>query len=733
MAINWGPYSNRFRLGIEVFQSPGVVGAGTGQVSLTVKVWGESQAWGHNWTNQLTFGGAWNGSKYVSFYAPTGETVRKLFHETVVGVPVSYGQETRCTFVASVSGYGAANVSHTHVIAARPYSAPRPPRNPSAEYAGERRANVRWTSDYDGQYGAQPWWGVKVERRTISDPEWKTVAALNWNVTSFEDSTVPLNDRAEYRVLSHNGAGNSEPVAAGFVRQKPAPPREVHAVKAGANIVVSWVDTAPDGLATGFNIYDGTRKVGTVSASSSSWRHENASTAVAHVYTVTALAGTLESDKSVPSNSVLVLSRPNAPRVPDGLYVPAGATELTWEHNPTDATEQTRAQVRYRIFGTHQWTTQTVFGNTTAFTVTLLGGYGYEYQVRTWGSYMQGAEAGASPWSANQVVYAKTRPTARISTPTGNVHSSTLSVSWAFFQAGGDTQSAAEVTVTETATGEVIDSANLLGAATSYTAKARLKDGGTYQVAVRVRSSSGFWSEPDALIFGVEFYAPPAPVVTCLWDETRGEVAVNVMNPWPSGHSPAAVSNSVFRSVDGGTTWETVALDAATNTVVIDRECSTGGKTVYQVVAESSLPSSSVTRVEVETRAAGVHLNYGENLEKVVYLPLNAQVTHGSRLASQTRHYFAGRPKPVTYEGEHTSGTLTVSAALVPDFLKYAHSTVTATAAAAREFATTPGVKMIRDALSGRRVYGTSDSVQVSTRANHTGQVQIHFTEGDRQ
>lgn len=714
MAISWGPVSNNFRLGIEVVQSPSSVGSGTGHVVLTVKVFGQSVEWGHNWTYTLSFSGAWYGSKQVSFYSGTGQTVTKLFHQTSVTVPTSFADRVSRTFNASVNGYGASNISYTYWVASRPYEKPRPPVKPAAVWVSDGRARLTWETNADPQNAGKPWSGVRVQRYTGSDKTWRTIAELPWNATSFEDTTAPLNEHVQYALVAWNSSGESDPAMAGTVNQRPAAPVNIEAEKTGSNIRVTWsYENQTPNYPAGFTIYDNGIRAGSVSGNARAWTHSSPSTTQTHRYTVTATVDSpsLESAHSAYSNIVQLLTRPSAPSIlaPSGNQ-PRGTLKVRWRHNPLDSSVQTRAELRYKLPG-DTWRTRPITG-TTQESLLNTSSYGHgvgevQIQVRTWGAYLSGQEAGASPWSAVSTFAVVDNPTVTLSNIPSLVKTSRITPSWAYYQQQGSPQSAAQIQLYEGS--ELVDENTLHGATATYQLAIALKNETTYTLKLRVRSGHGLWSNWAVSEFTTNFPLPSAPNVELIWNNEIGGLAVHISNPPPSSGTPPVETNQVLRSVDGGRTWETVHENLGPNTVIIDYEALSWGETQYKIIAISSLPTAAETLKTVTVKSHNIWIGADQGFTTQIRLPYNPKISFQTGLISRKIYQFAGRTHGVETTGTARQRTASISSLIIEDD----PTSQSSTSGEAEELGYKPAPFIYRDP-TGRRIYCSISDVNIS-------------------
>ena len=681
MAVVWGGTSGYLQLGIDVLSSPGSVGPRTQSVTLTVVYYIRAAGYGHNFSDTLRMGGRITGSQGYSFSSPVDGWTSKEIARRSVTIQTTMSRQT-VTFSAStgpVWNGGTPSVSRSHVVGARGYAPPRPPRDPLAAWQRDGLTRVSWAGDYDSASGLQPWSGVSIRRWKLSEKRWEYVARVPWHVKTWDDLNAPVGEHTEYDVQAYNDAGWSPIVWAGPVNTRPLPPSGVRAVKTGSDITVSW--SVPDyaGYFTGFTVYDNGSKVGDASGDAREWTHVNPSATGAHVYTVTAWTANnarntvsaglkLESERSAASNTVAILARPYAPQdlSPSGVTVALEdlTARLSWRHNPADASTQSYYQVRYR-WRDGSWNTTSITKSTAQQYRLPLSGVGrVEWQVRSWGSYKPGVEDGASPWSAVSGFTVENRPAVNVTAPSaGEYDRSRLTVEWSYLQEQGSGQAGAKITVVDTADGSVLDSGVVQGSVSRYAVRRTVQDEHEYRITVQVRSESGLWSDTASVTVQVKYAQPPKPVVSTSWDEQSGMMSVQIMNP---AGEPETVSNTVERSIDGGSTWELVADGLSVQATVTDSEALSTGTTKYRVTATSALPSSSTVIVDAEADSGAMWIGAGAGYADAIRLPYNPEVSFSPAMPGRETYRFAGRVMRVMVDGTGVDRSWQLAARLIP-------------------------------------------------------------------
>lgn len=648
MAITWGGWAARDayykqRVGIDLTRS--------GR-TFTARYYVETT--GSMYYNGYTLNRGGNITGGVSFNWNTGSASTMLVNTaTFTGSPGgSY------TFTASVHLFwgGTMSVSRSGSI---PISSPGAPTSVTAKRITDNRADLTW--NYGSNVAA-----VAVERWSYNDPKWRRVATLNPAKKAWSDTGIKPNDRYEYRVRTGNPSGDSAWVGASRFSTTPAAPSNVIATKnADGSITVTWKSNAPyEG--SGFQIYDNGTQVGSVPADTLTWTHATPPPSAAHTYTVTMTEDdpALTSAQSAPSNTVQLLAAPNAPTSlsPNGTTIAFEVPNfpLTWAHNPVDSSAQTSAQYRFREQGTTTWNTGSV--TTDQFVevspAMFTTGTVYEWQARTRGAYRPSDEAGFSPWSALATLTLMNTPGVSISTPESGstVNVSRMTAMWNYFQAQGRGQAGAEVQLVQDPDGDspiTRESRTVSGAATSLLLNAALADQTTYMIRVRARSGDGLWSSWDESTFTVSYPQPPVPEPTVTWDDTQGAAQVSVFNPEPIDPQPAAVTNIVERSIDGGNTWELVMDDLPVNGTLTDPECLSYGTTLYRVTAVSALPSSAVSEIEeLYATSLDIWLNGGDGFAVAAPITCKPGLTVKPGLLEKNVYYFAGQETGTSVSGK---------------------------------------------------------------------------------
>lgn len=729
MAIEWGAINGDLSVGIEATYSPATITSTTDSVTVQWDFYVRSHY--HHFggdTQKITVTGDVSGAKsYVMTADNTKIVTMKVYS---LGAFVTIGNNsTTLSVTATVSGAatgGTPTKTSTITIPARPSDPPVPPTSAVASWASDTQINVSWVRPNGALTGGAAWTGVEVLRRADGNTGPGTIVAnLGANALSWADKSVRANHRYWYGVRSKNGAGVSATVwSVGWVYTTPAAPSAVQARREGLDSLITWTDNSA-GNATSFEIEDNGVIVGT--STTTTFVHEGI-TPGTHSYRVRALAGIRTSAWSAYSNTVIPLQAPNAPTAlspSGGVYITGEPVTLSWQHNPTDSTLQTKFEVQWRLVGAPAWTSSgEVASSTQAGVLTPPDSGVVEWQVRTWGQH-----ADPSPWSATSSFTLTTRPVVTIVVPPdgGTYESSELVVQWNYFHAEGNPQGQYYIELREGGLAgpvlEIGENPPFHGDDTTWTATRVVEDTKTYAIRMRVRESSGIWSDWATSVFSVTYPGPTPPRVSSEWRPDMGFIELT-LQAGDDGSAPATSYLKLERKIDDGE-WELLAAELPPFTTYLDWSASLTGVNTYRVTAISALPSESHTLHSVDMTgvdSCDVYLNGGPGFSIVArlhYVDSKNVQTGRERVLKQ----FAGRSKPVEFSGIVVSRSLTVSARMIPPDGCRAEQ---ATREELEELFSLPGPHLFRDP-SGRRMWCSLSDLQVSY--DYLGTVSFTMTE----
>lgn len=502
--------------------------------------------------------------------------------------------------------------------------------------------------------------GVVVQRRWATGSGWSAwsqIAAPSGNLQTYTDTTTVADRRYAYRVAGKTAAGTSAFSGSVEIYTTPAAPSGISAARSGDNIVVSASGTPP--YATSYDIQDDGSTVAT--GVSLPWTHVSPNPAVTHRYRARSNRGTLQSGYSAYSNTVQLLSPPNAPTglSPNGAVRSVDSLgDSSWRHNPVDSSPQTMFEFRCRDQDTstwfvrpnQTWTQERVVLSSqfsgAGFTPTP--GVPVEWQIRT-----KGQHPDWSAWSATATVDVITRPGVAINQPEDIWDSSILEVLWDFFQLEDRPQSAWEARLSRDA--EIIESLAGSGATGQATFTHHLT-AGEWTVGVRA-ATGGIWSDWAEVTFDAVFDPPEAPALSAVWDEEQGVVTIEVA-PGVDPELPETVRVVIERSIDEET-WELVG-EVTEESALTDGQSLSYGDTQYRATAFTQPGATEETIVVVEARSTALWLSGGPGFAETARLPFSPKPAIAAGLARVGKRY-AGRKKKVIYSGTATSWAISVS------------------------------------------------------------------------
>lgn len=576
---------------------------------------------------------------------------------TPEAVALAYGQTTTATFNAVVYGISFFNgdqatttYSWSIDMPARAHELPYAPPAATLTKNTDRSHTISWTTNYTSGTGPRPWRGVYVERWDNVTNAWYRITSLNWDITSYTDTSTVPDRQYTYRVQSYNGTGTSSYTTTTSSWTTPTAHTSLSWAKDGADVVLSWAKASTLNVTTEVEESAGggawTPRA-TVPAGTTSWRHANPSTALTHTYRIRPVINGVPGAWTT-STVVQLQAPPNAPTqlAPAGGAVnTSSGVQLTWRHNPVDGANQTAYQIRHRRQG-GAWTTgpQTIaslpLANLSASTYSN-GGVPVEWEVRTWA-----AHADPSPWSATAAFQPSAPPQVTIQTPTDPHPTSSLDIAWTYHDPEATTQAGYRVEVL--AGGQIIWSRAASGPATTITPPVTLANETTYQVRVAVQDGHGMWSSTATRTFTTAFLQPPTPLLVVAFDDPTGAATITITNPADPA-AAQATHNTLLRSLDAGTTWHTLDELVPLNTTITDPTPHAHGTTLYAAIAWSALPSSAPSAAhQLVTSSCWLYLNGPGTVARMKANP-TIDLTAGR---AKVLHRFAGRTAPLEYLGD---------------------------------------------------------------------------------
>lgn len=758
MAIDWGSYSvvsgTGLRVGIQDEGQTAVTNAST-TCTQSFTDWsnpGGSGASGSNYNgdnctvSQSTTGGALDDTSFASVVdgsanGSSGPTTEQHGGtHTVTWTYSDYGTPHSVTVTIGITGLfngSTPTKAKGFTFPARPFAAPTAPSGATATRINDAQVDLSWTnnSTASGLYQS-----TKVYR-SADGGAYALIATLGV-VTSYSDTTVSANHKYTYKIEAINTTASTQSSATTAVYTTPGAPTALVATKLGSgNIQLDWTNNVGYGD-TAYTVRIEESQNGgafseltSVSGGVATYEHVAPSTAVTHAYKVRARSttGSLNSSYSSNSNTVVLLSTAGAPTglSPSGAARDAAsAIVLSWTHNPTDGTPQSKRRVQVKVNAGSF--TDAVNDTSTTSSYTISAATWTNGDTITWKVATAGQNGTLGSFSAESSFTLSAVPTVAISAPTSSYNASTLVVEWGYFQAQSSAQAAWQASLYD-------DAAVLIETITGTTETegtftATLADATDYTVTVTVVSAAGLSSLADSQAFTVT-YLPPADIaIVGTFDNTSGASVLALTGDSPSeGVTVAIATVDVQRSIDGGP-WLTIltgiVLDGDGLTALVqDTVPITIGTNTYRAIAYSTLPSSVMSDEEtvLANETTWGYLNGGEGFGTVARVRAMPSFDPESS-RDKALYHFAGRPKPVQLTGEALSFTLGVQGHLTSD---------SGSAAEFEALGQADGVLCWRGP-DGRRIFGSVPKIRTPRTRMRLGAsvsftiTELDFAEGDQ-
>jgi|GEM_PF-6905277 len=538
-------------------------------------------------------------------------------------------------------------------------SAPLTPSNLVATRNSDTNISMTFTNPTTAD---NPYDSITVRRWDNVTNGWYTVAVISGSATSYTDTTVSSDRLYRYAVIGYNTLGYSPDYAySNYIQTTPAAPSGVVCYSSGASVIVDWTDNSHN--EDHFYIQSSEYTGGTwqawtneaeVSAGTTSWTDTSPPNIVKYrVKALTDVYNSLSSSYSE-SNELTILQAPSAPTnmSPDNIYFDATASKIfTWQHNPLDGSLQTKYSIQYKVDGgsypgTPQIDQQASGTSSHTFAAdTFSNATTYKYQVKTWGAYSTGSD-----WSVEKTFYCAAVPVGTITSPTAvsDYTTSLLTMTWSFV---GNTQIEYLAKLYDS-NDVLIETKSGSGDAETVNFDYLLLNNQTYTVTLQVKDNTNLWSVETNVEFDTAFSVPPTPTFTLTKNETTGTVNIAITNPSPEGAEIEAITNNIYRSIDGEN-YDLILEDVTLNSSVTDYIPALGIPTYYIVEAVSATPTvARATYDDITLTCNGMYfLNTGSNYLTYVIFNENVELTEKSERKTVLQQ-FEGRNYPVKYQSE---------------------------------------------------------------------------------
>lgn len=642
---------------LAVWQSNGTIVADTNTFTMTP---GSESVGGQAWqeVSYVTPQYVGAGNYFVGLYRnPSGAHIGGT-HTSID----SYLKTNTAGFPAVVTMNGYSADTDEGLLAGVFYiTAPVAPSSASATRNSDNSITINFTNNSSAD---APYSYIIIRRYDEYTGNWYDIATTSSSATSYTDTTVSANGIYKYRVLAINQVATSSYSETDYIYTTPNAPSNVVASRSGSNVILSWVNETW----TDATVEIAKRESLDGGATWEAWDYESIpdQPATSESYTDTSpysygqyairsksyLGGLYSS--WIYSNDAVTLQAPSAPTnlSPDNTYFDATASkQFTWQHNPLDGSTQTKYSIQYKVSGGAYPGTPQINENvsgTSSHTfagATFTNGTTYKYQVKTWGAYSTGSD-----WSTEKTFYCAAIPVGTITSPTvvTDYALSALTMTWSFTGALqieflAKLYDSNDVLLETQSAGSSAETVNFT---------TLLLNGCGYTVTLQVKDSTGLWSEETSVEFNTVFAVPPTPTFTLTANEINGSVSIAITNPSPEGEEIEAISNNIYRSIDG-INYYLILENVALNTNVTDYIPILGSATHYVVEAVSAAPTvAQATSQNTTVTCFGLYfINSGSNYLTYVILSQETEVT--DKVERETvLNQFEGRSYPVKYQSD---------------------------------------------------------------------------------
>lgn len=618
MTIQWGAWEysggNGMRAGIQIESVTTPVNGSTTFV-VTFSLWTQNQyQYEDNQTFDLTTSGgvsaALSDSSIAYFNGEAGGTAYKRgSNQTATYTYSTYGSSPGSIHInGTVNGtYNGVtpNITVTQTVPARPYAVPAAPTNPTATRISDTQIDLAWTNNSTASALYQ---NVKIYRATDGG-SYALIATLGL-VAAYSDISASANHKYTYKIQASNSAGTADSVATTAVYTTPGTPTIGTATKLGnGNISLTWTNNVGYGDTAYTTRIEESQNGGafselaSVSGGVTSYEHVAPSTSVTHTYRVRhrSTTGSLNGAYSANSNTVTLLSTANAPTglSPSGVARDAtDAITLSWTHNPTDGTPQSKRRVQVKINAGAYSDLVNDTSSTSSYVVT--GGTWTNGDTITWKVSTAGENGTLSADSAESTITLSAKPTVNISVPTATYVTSLLTVQWAYFQAQSSAQASWQAKLYDA--GAVLLETISGTTQTQGTFVTTVVDGATYTVKVTVTSAAGLTSLEDSQAFTVDYLLPAAIMIAGAFDNTAGFTVLTLTGAAAgSGYTkmaldgtgdyastPDAAALDITGDIDIRIDLEMADWTPAANNVLVAKWASASDQRSYEVTVTTS-------------------------------------------------------------------------------------------------------------------------------------------------
>jgi hypothetical protein len=359
------------------------------------------------------------------------------------------------------------------------------------------------------------------------------------------------------------------------------------------------------------------------------------------------------------SNGVFTIRHNVPPSSPTNLHPSGGETidrteiiSLSWKHN--DAGPQSRYTLRWRLRGTTSWNTVTKdsVDQRHYLAANALPVGTIEWQVMTYDQ-----EQLASPYSSIALLTAAD-PTEKpiIISP---AFDESITIANPVLEWSSIDQVEYEYEVLNGNT--VLYSSNEISTNKAITLPYELQNNTDYTIRIRVKASTGLWSDWATVDIHTSFTPPVMPLLEYEVDPDRGSISIMIDNPYPQGDEPSVKINQVYRRELGANDWELIGDYIPVNATFTDYHPASNKMYEYKVIAYGvNGTSAESTPITASVTINNVIISVLSNPDQYIHLVYNPskKFTHG---VQQAINEYQGRAYPLVEFGTGRSLDLDLS------------------------------------------------------------------------
>lgn len=702
MAIQWGAWNDRARLGVEFVR--------TSQAA-TSEVWRMDVYLGLKYgatdnSNVLTVSGSFSYSGSVPVNAGAVSALKLYSASKTFNRPIGRTSPGQVSVSLTEFAAGSPTVTATFTVSGQPYQAPALPGGVGVRINSNGSATVLFRQN---STALRPVDGFDIRQQTWPAGSTVLVGQPGAARTSATTGVLPAGGEYRFLVRQRGAGGNGEWAYTSWVQTTPRAPANVVAERVAGQIQVSWVGLSEYQDST-FEIYQGSTLVAS-GITGTSYTVESPG-AGSLVYTVRERNSSGVVGPGTDSNPINVLAPPYAPSnlQPNGGYAPSGENlRLSWVHEPSDGSAQTEYAIHYRTSPEGRFPSGATWptGWTEQSWVLPWASLGDGTQWVEWRVRTKGEHADWGPYSPVARVDFAPRPTVQITAPTTTIPADSTTVTIT----AGDPSREYSWRATAYLDGALHASRSGYGKP-PYTWKLTgLPNGASLRVEATITA------EVDSLTasrtVAVTYASPLTPELEASWISETGAVSLAVTNP--SGGTVPAVSNRLERRTPDGS-WEVVAESVPLDGTFTDPIPALDDRVEYRAVSVAETGAAGYGQPVTPTgRLLQAHyLNWGANLENSVRLRYNPDWQTAPSLSNQRLVHFAGQTIPTALMGRETTVERKIGGLLLDEdgltaraqFDRLYEATLTATLVTLRTPESSPVSGVISGVSAGHELWG---------------------------